>query len=255
MNQVLLTPAAGKRLIAKALSTHSTVKNTLESGTLAIVAGTTNGYVAQEILQAQGYSEFSRGRFFRGIVLPPNQPVTPEGRLKDESMFPGDVIISKGNWLRGKTLQDVADDLSEGDTIIKGANALDLEHKQAAVLIGHPKAGTAALAIQAVAGRRVKLILAVGLEKRVTGNLITIAEKLNSPDAIGYRLLPLPGQVFTELDAINHLTGATAELIAAGGVCGAEGACWLEITGTKEQEDAAQKIIASIATEPPFKIE
>jgi hypothetical protein len=253
--QVLVTPSAGKRLIAKALLKHSTVQGALKNGTLVIIAGTTNGYVAQEILQECGYKEFSRGRFFRGITLPPNQPTTSEGRLKDETPFLRDVVISKGEWLQGKTIQEVADSLREGDVIIKGANALDLEHKQAAVLIGHSKAGTAAIAIQAVAGRRVKLILAVGLEKRVSGNLTAIAEKLNSPGATGYRLLPLPGQVFTELDAINYLTGATAGPFAAGGVCGAEGSCWLEITGTREQEDAAQRIIASVANEPPFKIE
>ncbi len=255
LRQVLVTPSMGKRLIAKALSKHPTVKNAIENGTLVIVAGTTNGYVAEEILQLCGCQGFSRGHFFRGITLPPTKPTTSEGRLKDETMFSGDVVISRGKWLRGKTIQDLADSLVEGDVIIKGANALDLEHKQAAILIGHPKAGTAAIAIQAVAGRRVKLILAVGLEKRVSGSLTAMAEKLNSPGATGHRLLPLPGQVFTELDAINSLTCATAALFAAGGVCGAEGSCWLEITGTKEQEEAAQKIITSFADEPPFKID
>jgi len=65
-------------------------------------------------------------------------------------------------------------------------------------------------------------------------------------------LLPVPGQVFTELDAVNFLTGANAELIAAGGVCSAEGSCWLAVTGTKEQEDTAEKIVASVADEQPF---
>jgi hypothetical protein len=44
--------------------------------------------------------------------------------------------------------------------------------------------------------------------------LFELAEKLNAPGASGYRLLP--GQVFTEIQAVNQLTGATAELIAAG---------------------------------------
>jgi len=58
--------------------------------------------------------------------------------------------------------------------------------------------------------------------------------------------------VFTELDAINLLTGATAELVAAGGVCGAEGSCLLAISGTEEQEDVAEKLAASVASEPMF---
>jgi hypothetical protein len=50
------------------------------------------------------------------------------------------------------------------------------------------------------------------------------------------------------------LTGATAEIIAAGGVCGAEGSCWLAVTGTKAQEEAAEKLLTSIAAEPPFAL-
>ena len=156
-------------------------------------------------------------------------------------------MIVKGVWQKGKTIADVVDSLKEGDVILKGANALDLERKQAAILIGHPKAGTIGLALPAVVGRRVKLIIPVGLEKRVNGDLYALAEKLNAPGAGGYRLLPVPGEVFTELDALNFLTGANVELISAGGVCGAEGSCWLAVTGTKEQEDVAEKIFASVA--------
>jgi hypothetical protein len=58
--------------------------------------------------------------------------------------------------------------------------------------------------------------------------------------------------VFTEIDAIQQLTGANAELIAAGGVLGAEGSYLLAVTGTKEQENAVEKLWKSIASEPPF---
>lgn len=254
MKQALITPAAGKKLIAKALTQHPAIQTALKTGTLIIIAGTTNGYLATEILQTLGIKDFSTKRFFRGINLPPNQPVTKEGRLADESQFNGDVIITKGVWQKDKTLAEVAPSLTQGDCIVKGANALDLENKQAAILIGHPQAGTVALSIPAVFGRRVKLIIAVGLEKRITGNLNTLAEKLARPDAEGYRLLPIPGEVFTELDAIKLLSGASAEMIAAGGVCGAEGACMLALSGSKEQEEAAQKIIDSVAAESPFKM-
>ena len=255
MKQFVLTPSAGKRLIAKALARHPTILNALKSGTVVIVAGTTNGYVAEEILKTLGVSEgFSRKRFFRGIILPPGQAVTSEGRLVDESKFPGDVVITKNVWQKGKTILDVIDDLQEGDVIVKGANALDMQKKQAAVLIGHPKAGTIMVALQAVLGRRVSLIVPVGLEKRVNGNLDALAEKVNMPGAEGYRLFPVPGQVFTELDAVVLLTGASAEMVAAGGVCGAEGSYLIAVSGTKDQENAAEKLLASVASEPAFTL-
>jgi hypothetical protein len=252
MKQFIVTSQAGKRLIGKALATNPTIVNAAKNNTLVIIAGTTNGYIAEEILKHLNIKGFSRKHFFRGLTLPPTMQLSTEGRLVNESQFPGDVIITKGKWQKGKTINDSIDTLKEGDIIIKGANALDLEHNQAALLIGHPKAGTIGVSLPAVVGRRIKLIIAVGLEKRVNNNLYTLAEKLNTPGVTGYRLLPIPGQVFTEIDAITQLTGATAELIAAGGICGAEGAVYLAVYGTREQEEAVEELFSQISTEPLF---
>jgi hypothetical protein len=252
MKQLVVTPSMGKRLIAKALASSHIIQDVLKNGTLVIVAGTTNGYIAEEILNSIGEKGFSRKHFFRGIIMPPTKNVTSEGRLADENEFPGDVVIVKGKWERGKTIMAVADSLGECDVILKGANALDLQRRQAAVLIGHPKAGTSTFILQATTGRRVGLILPVGLEKRVNGDLYSLSEKLNGPGSTGYRLLPIPGYVFTEIDAIKQLTGADAEIVAAGGVCGAEGSCLLAICGTKQQEKAAEELLASVADEPLF---
>ena len=162
MNQFVMTPAAGKRLIARAIATHPAVQTALKSGTVVIIAGTTNGYVAEEILKYLGQSaDFNRSRFFRGITLPPGRPTSETGRLPDEGQFPGDVVIVDGVWQHGLTIFDVADKLKEGDVILKGANAVDLSRRHAAVLIGHPKGGTIAVALQAVTGRRVRLIIPV----------------------------------------------------------------------------------------------
>jgi len=253
MKQFLITPAMGKRLIAKTLTNHPAIKKALRNGTVVIIAGTTNGYVAEEILKCYNIAgDFSRRHFFRGLTMPPTKKVTKEGRLEDQSKFPGDVVIVNGVWQRGKTIADVVDTLKEGDVIIKGANALDLEHRLAGILVGHPKAGTIGLALPAVVGRRVKLIIPVGLEKRISGNLNAIAEKMNAPGAEGYRLMPIQGEIFTEIEALEALTAAEVELIAAGGVCGAEGGCWIAVTGEPEQEEFAEHVVASVADEPSF---
>ncbi|HSD58420.1 MAG TPA: hypothetical protein VLB04_09585 [Methanotrichaceae archaeon] len=255
MKQFVLTPAAGKRLIAKALAVHPAIQAALKSGTVAIIAGTTNGYVAEEILASIGQAEgFSRKRFFRGIVLPPWRETTPDGRLPDESGFPDDVIIVNGIWRKGKTIFDIVDDLLEGDVILKGANALDLARRQAAILIGHPKGGTTSAILQAVVGRRARLILPVGLEKRIPGDLMDLAARLNAPGAHGYRLLPVPGEIFTEIDAIKLLTGAEAEMIAAGGVGGAEGSVWLALWSSEERMAKAEKLLMAVAMEPSFEL-
>jgi hypothetical protein len=253
MKLFTLTPAAGKRLIGKALARHPAIQTALASGTLVIIAGTTNGYVAEEILGFLG-QDFSRQRFFRGITTPPRNPTTETGRLPDESKFPGDVIIRKGQWQKGTTIFDIVDELHSGDVILKGANALDLIRGQAAILVGDPKAGTIGVVLQAVAGRRVGLILPVGLEKRVCGDLESLAVKINAPGGQGLRLMPVPGEVFTELQALTLLTGARAELAAGGGVGGAEGSVWVAVEGTAEQLQAAEALISSVALEPPFEL-
>jgi len=254
MVQFVLTVAAAKRLIGKALAAHPAVQAASRTATLVIIAGTTNGYVAEEILRNLDQEEsFSRKRFFRGIVLPPGR-TTETGRLPDESGFPGDLVIVKGVWQKGKTIFDVADSLREGDVILKGANALDLGKKQAAVLIGHPQGGTTITALQAAAGRRVRLILPVGLEKRVPGDLMELAGRMNAPGESGFRLLPVPGEVFTEIEAIRLLTGAEAEMLAAGGVGGAEGAVWLALRGSEEQLAKAEELIKEVSGEKGFEM-
>ncbi|HII83506.1 MAG TPA: hypothetical protein HA271_01415 [Methanobacterium subterraneum] len=253
MKQFLITPAAGKRLIARALKDHPAIKDAIKSGVVVIIAGTTNGYVAEEILSSTNQLEgFSRKRFFRGIVLPPIGLTSESGRLKDESGFPGDVVLVDGVWKKGLTIFDVIDDLKEGDVILKGANALDVSNKKGAIYIGHPQGGTIGAALQAVVGRRVRLILPAGLEKRVTNDLDDLALRLNSPGAKGPRLLPVVGEVFTEIEALTSLTGAHAEMVAAGGVAGAEGSIWLAVSGKTVEVEAAQELIKSISKEPQF---
>ena len=69
------------------------------------------------------------------------------------------------------------------------------------------------------------------------------------PDESGF-----PGEVLTELQAVSILTGARTELVAAGGVGGAEGSVWLAVGGTAEQEEAAGELLHEVINEPPFAL-
>jgi hypothetical protein len=237
-------------LIARAVAEHPLVVRALKSGTVAIIAGTTNGYIAEEVLSSIDQKKgFSRKNFFRGVVLPPGQTAAEKG----EKSFPGDVIIKNGIWQRGATIFDVVDDLKEGDIILKGANAVNVQDRQAAIYIGDPHGGTIGTALQAVVGRRVQLILPVGLEKRVLTHLNELALELNAPDAEGPRLLPVPGEVLTELDALLQLTGLKAELIAGGGVGGAEGSIWLGVRGEDQEMEKTAELLTAVSSEKPFE--
>lgn len=245
MKQFVVTPSMGKRLIAKGIVQLPAVREAMTKGILAIVAGTTNAYVAQEVLAALGQADgFSPAGFRRGMVTPPRFDL---GSIT--CPFPGDVVIVDGQWQRGKELFDFADAMKAGDVILKGANALNLDRGQAAILIAHPTGGTALAAVPAVVGKRARLIVPVGLEKRVSGELDVLAARVNDPGTTGPRMMVLPGEVFTELHALERLTGATAHLLAAGGVCGAEGSVWLGVTGADDAVVAAENLLASLANE------
>jgi hypothetical protein len=247
MKQVCVSTVMGKRLIGKGMAQHPAIKRVLAKGTLVIIAGTTNGYVAEEILATLGQAEgFSRVGFRRGMTIAPGAE-----SLKAE--LAGDVVILDGVWQKGQTIFDVAESLVAGDVILKGANAFDAR-RQAAVQIAHPQGGTITTALAAVVGRRVQLIVPVGLEKRVLEDVNVLAQRCLSLDAQGPRLLPIPGELFTEIDAIKLLTGAEACLIAAGGVYGAEGASWLGLSGSDTQIQAAADLVKFVANEPPCRV-
>lgn len=245
MKQFILTPAMGKRIIAKGIAAHPAVQAALKEGTVVIVAGSTNGYVAQEVLKASGFTgPFERRGFRRGVVVPPGADMSAH-----KHPFGGDVVLVKGQCTPGKEIFDVVDSLMAGDVILKGANALDMATGQTGLLIGHPMGGTVGAVIPAVIGRRVQLIVPVGLEKRIFGRLDEIATELNAPGAEGPRMALLPGKAFTELDAIGLLTGATARMAAAGGIHGAEGCVWISMTGDVQQVAAAAELVKSVTGE------
>lgn len=244
--QFTLTPAAGKQLIALALCSNPLILEAMHDHTLVITAGTTNGYIAKALLSLIGETGFTGKHFFRGIVsgAPVPQELPP---------FEGDVVIEKGRWIRGKTIQEVAPSLKAGDIILKGANAVDLKTGETAVLIGHPEGGTLASITQASIGRRVRVLSPAGVEKRVDGPIHQLCRLCNDPQASGVRLAPSPGAAYTELDAIRELTGTEPHLIASGGVCGHEGAAWFQCTGTDEQLSKLTELVQQVKDTPAFQ--
>ena len=169
-------------------------------------------------------------------------------------------MIRKGEWLKGtsifdmagKMAGDVAGKLGSGDVVLKGGNAFDSRGRPA-VQVGSSVGGTSLAAVSSVIGCRARLIVPIGLEKRVFGDVHDLALLCNDSKGVGPGLFPLPGTIFNELDAIKLLTGADATMIAGGGVYGAEGAIWLVIDGQEEQLEAAAQLFSALADEPPYE--
>ena len=245
--QFYLTPAAGKALIGKAVAALPDVQKAVAEHMVVVVAGTTNAPVAYELLKSIGEQEgFCAKNFFRGITAPAG--------AKAKTEFIGDVVICKGKWLRGKTLYDVADEMGKGDIYFKGANAVNLQEGQAGVLLGNPAAGTVMPIFTAVYGKRAKLYVPVGVEKRVDAPISLLVDRINDGESEGLRMAPLPGEVVTEIEAIEILTGARAMLVGSGGVLGAEGGAYFLAEGTEEELAALKKVLEMVKDEPAFSL-
>lgn len=256
----ILTVAESKRLIGKAVAQMPIVKNALANGMVIIIKGTTNAYVAEEISgKKTDHAAFVTGRIEpeKGTKnLPPAKPVNH-------------IILEKGQVV-DIPLPEAAKKLKAGDVVIKGANALDYKNKIAAVNILDPAGGTTGITMPFIVARKVHLVIPVGLEKLVAGDIVDLTlktrepiESLSVPAGTGRpsTLFPgynipsmwlLTGEIVTELEAIKVLTGATAFQSSAGGISGAEGSVWLVFRGTREQVTKALDLVRSIHGEPPY---
>ena len=241
--QFYLTPAEGKRLIAKALASDERVMAAAKEHTLVIISGTTNGYIAEEVMNKLGIEPLNRMSFFRGIFKGP--------KGKDLTGIPQDIVIRSGELLYGRTIDDIEPELKAGDMILKGANAVYLKDRQAGVVIGNSAYGTLVPVSRAYFGRRVEVIIPVGLEKRVESPITTLMSFVNASDCSGTRLALAPGELYTELDALESL-GVKACLLAAGGVAGFEGSVMLGLEGDEMTMAAAEALIKAVKGEPVF---
>jgi len=254
----ILTVAESKRLIGKAVAQMPIVKNALANGMVIIIKGTTNAYVAEEISgKKTDHAAFVTGRIEpeKGPKnLPPAKPVNH-------------LILEKGQAV-DIPLPEAAKKLKAGDVVIKGANALDYKNKTAAINILDPSGGTTGITMPFIVARKAHLVIPVGLEKLVAGDVVDLTLKMRepmktlpapaggSPSAFpGYNVPSmwlLTGEIVTELEAIKMLTGATAFQSSAGGVSGAEGAVWIVFRGTRDQVQKALELTRSIHGEPPY---
>ncbi len=244
--QILLTVAESKRLIAKAVAELPEVSKARNNGTIVITKGSTNAYVAEEIL---GKSIDKNGYVIGSFI--PSEPTAWPGFKPDM----GEIILENGKVQNDMSLTDAAGRLEPGDVIIKGGNALDYENKLVGIVVGSPSGGTVGKILPSAVGSKAHLIIPIGLEKLVAGDLVEISNEMRKP-VPGKEKIPsmflTSGTIITEIEAIELLAGVKAFHAASGGLAGAEGAVWLIVRGSNACVDKALDIVSDIHGEPPF---
>jgi hypothetical protein len=242
--EAILTVSESKRLIAKAIYQMDIVQKAKAEGILVICGGTTNGYLAEEFLG----QPVDKRAFRYGITLPSK----PEKGMPGEPSGRKDLIFRNGQVDDSVDRIGIVPSMKRGDVFIKGANALDYKNKVAGILIANPTGGTVGAGWGRIYGSHIHLIIPVGLEKVIYGDIWDLARKTMAPEYIGPSLYPVTGTIVTEIAALGMLSGVHAELLSAGGVAGAEGSIRLYLDGDDQTMGKAKAVLEGVRGEPRF---
>ncbi len=242
---VTLTPAESKRLIAKGVAAMPEIKRAKETGVIIIARGTTNTFVAEEVM---GVSIEHKGEYSRGIIT--------HGELTtNQRRGGGNDFVLKAGKLWDIAPREVIPQFQSGDVFLKGASAVDASG-EAAVLVAGADAGTIGFALPSLMARAANLIVPVGLEKLVP----SVAEATRKCGVYNYKystgspcaLIHLVNaKVVTEIQALAILFGVGATHVGSGGIGGSEGTVVLVIEGAEENLEKAFALLKTIKGEPP----
>lgn len=240
-----LTPAESKRLIAKAVAQMPEVKAALEKAYVILSGGTTNAYVAEELIGRDTEPRrFTAGISTTGVLCVTN--------AADRTPFP--IILHKGEAVQ-KTIRQALDDFHLETVVIKGGNAVDPEGNVGVITAGFD-GGTVAATIGTITSQGLKYIVPIGLEKMVASvrdsARYTGAKTLDYSMGADFGMFLLPDAiVVTEIEALKILFGLETKHVASGGIGGSEGAVTLIAWGDDANMKKAIDLLESIKGEKP----
>jgi len=251
---VTLTPSESKRLIAKGVAAMPEVWNALESGVIIFARGSTNAYVAEEIMiktenkAAYDKKVLNKSEYSRGVI-------TMGELTTNQRRGTGNDFVLKNGKIWDISPRDVIPQFTRNDVFFKGASAVDA-WGEAGVLCAGADAGTIGYALTLLMARDANLIVPVGLEKMVPSveDAISVTGCFNYKYSTGFpcSLIPLvKGKVVTEIQALAILFGVNATMVGAGGIGGSEGTVVLVVEGSEADVDKAFNLIKSIKGEAP----
>ena len=243
---IVLSVSESKRLIAKGVVNLNCVKQKLKKGMIAIAKGTTNSYIIEEILG----KKIDKLSYVLGVVFPEKKNLAK----KLNRNVIKEVILKNGKVIDLSIVNSVKE-MSKGDIFMKGGNVLNYEKQIAGVLTNSLGGGTICHTLPIIKDKKINLVIPIGLEKTVGGDIYEISKALSENvmwKDLPLRLIPLKGTIITEIEALRILTGVKALQVSAGGVGGAEGSVRLLLDGNKKQMRMVDEIMEDIFGEPPF---
>ncbi len=248
----VLTPSESKSLIAKAVANMPEIKQALKQDKMIISHGSTNVYVAQEILGKDAFAEIISPDLYISGLLTRGTLCTTAGEEKGALL-----VLNRGNLEPpAPTMAEMLREFGPDGVFIKGANAVDPEGN-AAVMVANPEGGTIGWSIGHILARGIHMVVPVGLEKLVPSVKAAVSKcgqmRLDYFQGLRVGLIPLSGaRVVTEIEALQILADVKSVQVAAGGTSGSEGSVALVAEGESEAVQKAIEVIESIKGAPPL---
>ncbi|MEW5825395.1 MAG: hypothetical protein AB1778_01030 [Candidatus Bipolaricaulota bacterium] len=220
---VVLSSAASKRLIARGVAAHPKVHQAMSEGRVVITRGTTNAFVAEELLG----EPIDRAAFAAGFI---DDRWNLNARFREMT----DILLEKGRRIDAEP-EAVVQRLQAGDVVIKGGNALD-PWGTVGVLLASASGGTVGTYIPAAVARGADLVIPISVSKSVHASVADLSLEMGSGrtephQGLSCGLFPLHGWIVTEIEALDLLFGVESLHIASGGVGPGRGSVSLLLRG------------------------
>jgi hypothetical protein len=244
---VVLSEGAGKRIIAKGVAAEPAVRRALAEGTVIVTLGTTNAFVAEELLDAP----IDRGAFAAGFIDGSWSVNARLGELPE-------IVLRRGEpW--DVAADELLESLTADDVVIKGGNALD-PWGTAGVLMAARSGGTVARYHALALARGVSIVIPISLNKSIHGSIADLALRMGADrivHAMGLPcgIYPMTGRVITEAAALEQLFDVEVTHVAGGGIGTGAGSVSLLIEGEQDAVEAAFALVESVAGEADVELE
>jgi len=243
---VVLIPPMSKRLIAKGVAVLPQIRTALDRGRIVVTLGTTNAYVAEELLG----EPIDRGAFAAGFI---DDRWNINARLGEVD----EIVLDNGKPVEASPEETLAS-LAAGDVVIKGGNALDPEGV-VGVLMGASTGGTVGRYVAACLARGIEIVAPISLSKSVHTSIVELSremgiERMKLRMGIPCGIFPLHGRVVTEIDALEMLFPVRAFHVTSGGAGIGAGAVSLLIEGEEAAVRDAFALVESLQDEADVEL-
>lgn len=251
---VTLSSEESKRLIAKAVAASSQVQKALREGIIGFSLCTSAGYVIQELL---GKDAVNPAVYASGFIYSGGSCCVP---AKHQAKL---LVLEKGreHWLNfpEENILQFINRMDHNDIIVKSGNLMD-PSGNVGVLLASPGGGEAGQYLPHIMAKGIKFIVPMTINKTVPIALSDILPYMgiskfrrNRVHGMSCGMLPLPGKVITEIEALRALYGVKAVPAAMDGVGSGAGSVTLVLAGEDDDVETAWEALNRIKGEPKLR--